>query len=231
MIVCEAIVLPLLFLTVALFGGLRVEVGGGLLFVPPPLMALVLGLMLVGVLVRTGVLRVDLLFGPGRDGLAVVSGGVLLATLFAAASQVFNSLTPEAGLLNLLGNLFYLLLLWNTLAARPDPPRLMRSLLVIFGGAFVFRYVVLAALYDPAGGFARRVVAALVDGVTLGALGSAPDAPATGYVAFFTTLLFLIGLALLPQGRVTSISERGSNTSVLEAHAEVGSQVSGVERR
>jgi hypothetical protein len=231
MIVREAIVLPLLFLTVALFGGLRVEVGGGLLFVPPPLMALVLGLMLVGVLVRTGVLRVDLLFGPGRDGLAVVSGGVLLATLFAAASQVFNSLTPEAGLLNLLGNLFYLLLLWNTLAARPDPPRLMRSLLVIFGGAFVFRYVVLAALYDPAGGFARRVVAALVDGVTLGALGSAPDAPATGYVAFFTTLLFLIGLALLPQGRVTSISERGSNTSVLEAHAEVGSQVSGVERR
>lgn len=231
MIIREAIVLPLLFLTVALFGGLRVEAGGGLLFVPPPLMALVLGLMLVGVLVRTGVLHVDLLFGPGRNGLALVSGGVLLATLFAAASQVFNSLTPESGLLNLFGNLFYLLLLWNTLAARPDPPRLMRSLLVIFGGAFVFKYVVLAALYDPTGGLARRVVATLVDGVTLGALGSAPDTPATGYVAFFTTLLFLIGLALLPQGRVTSISQRGSNTSVLEARAEVGSRVSGVERR
>jgi len=209
MIVREAIVLPLLFLTVALFGGLRASASGGLTFVPPPLMALVLAFMLVGVLVRTGLLRVDLLFGSGRDGLAQVSGGVLLATLFVAASQVFNSLTPEAGLLNLLGNLFYMLLLWNTLAARPDPSRLMRSLLVIFGGAFVFRYVVLAALYDPAGGFARRVVAALVDGVTLGTIGSAPDAPATGYVAFFTTLLFLIGLALLPQPRSTLTSEEG----------------------
>lgn len=194
----EAFVLPALFLTVALLGGLRTSATSGVVFLPPPLMSLVLAFLLVGVLARTGLLRVDRLLGEHRDALAKVSGAVVLVTLFAAASQVFNSLTPEAGLFALIGNLFYLLLLWNTLAARPDATRLLRSLLVIFGGAFVFKYVVLAALYDPDGGLARRVVATLVEGVALGTSGAERYTAPTGYVAFFTTLLFLIGLTLVP---------------------------------
>ncbi len=193
----EAFVLPALFLTVVLLGGLRTTAAGGVVFLPPPLMSLVLAFLLVGVLARTGLLRIERLLGEHRDALANVSGAVVLVTLFAAASQVFNSLTPEAGLFALVGNLFYLLLLWNTLAARPDATRLLRSLLVIFGGAFVFKYVVLAALYDPDGGFARRVVATLVEGVTLGTSGVERYTAPTGYVAFFTTLLFLIGLTLV----------------------------------
>ena len=50
----EAVYLPMLFLTVALLGGLRVD--ERVTFVPPPLFALVLGMMLFGVLVRGRVL-------------------------------------------------------------------------------------------------------------------------------------------------------------------------------
>jgi hypothetical protein len=38
----------------------------------------------------------------------------------------------------------------------------------------------------------------LLEGVTLGGLTYQSPAPVTGYVAFFTILLFLVGLILLP---------------------------------
>jgi hypothetical protein len=41
---------------------------------------------------------------------------------------------------------------------------------------------------------------ALVEGVSLGSLAYQPPGPATGYVAFATTLLFLGGIAALPHG-------------------------------
>jgi hypothetical protein len=196
----EAFTLPLLFLTVALAGGLRVAAGTHqLLFVPPSLMALVLALLLMGALFRGGALVPDLLVDPARPALANVSGGIVLATLFAAAAQMFNLTTPGAGLLQFVFNAFYVLLLWNTIAARPDRRRLLSSLLVVFGGAFVLRYVVLAALYDPQGGLTKRVLTAMLEGVTLGGITYDAPAPLTGYVAFFAVLLFMIGLALLPQ--------------------------------
>ena len=49
----EAIALPLMLLTVAGLGGLRV--GHTVVLIPPPLVSLVLALMLVGALVRAGV--------------------------------------------------------------------------------------------------------------------------------------------------------------------------------
>ena len=49
----EAFVLPCLFLTVALLGGLRL--GADVRLVPPPLVALVLAVLLLGSLVRSGV--------------------------------------------------------------------------------------------------------------------------------------------------------------------------------
>jgi hypothetical protein len=95
-------------------------------------------------------------------------------------------------------NVFFLLLLWNTVAARPDRRRLLHSLLVLFGGAFLLKYVVLGALYDPQGGLTKRVLTVLLEGVTLGGLTYQTPAPVTGYVAFFSILLFLVGLILLP---------------------------------
>lgn len=195
----EAITLPLIFLTVILTGGLRVVAATHQLrFLPPSLMALVLSLLLMGALVRCGALAPARLVDPARPALANASGMVVLITLFLATAQTFNMTTPDAGLLQFLFNVFYLFLLWNTMAARPDRRRLLSSLLVVFGGAFILRFVVLAALYDPQGGLTKRVLTAMLEGVTLGSLAyEAPDT-VTGYVAFFTVLLFLIGLALLP---------------------------------
>jgi hypothetical protein len=194
----EAIVLPLLFLTVALGGGFRMAASGQLVFLVPSLMALVLSLLLVGVLFRSGALVPDALMHASRPALGNVSGALVLASLFAAGAQVFNTITPEAGLLQFVFNVFFLLLLWNTIAARPDRRRLLHSLLVLFGGAFLLKYVVLGALYDPQGGLTKRVLTVLLEGVTLGGLTYQTPAPVTGYVAFFTILLFLVGLILLP---------------------------------
>jgi hypothetical protein len=201
-IVRESFTLPLIFLTVAFGGGLRVSaVNHQLVFLPPTLMALVLALLLIGALVRTGTLIPDELMrvDVDRPALANVSGIIVVITLFAAAAQVFNTTTPEAGFLQFIVNLFFILLMWNTVAARPDRRRMISSLIVIFGGAFVVKYVVLDALYDPAGGLTKRVLMTLLEGVTLGGLAYQAAAPATGYVAFFTVLLFLIGVTLLPQ--------------------------------
>lgn len=199
-VVREAITLPLIFLSVAFGGGLRVSATTGqLVFLPPTLMALVLALLLLGALVRSGTLLPDLLLRADRPPLANASGLCVVITLFAAAAQVFNTTTPEAGLLQFIVNLFFLLLLWNTVAAQPDRRRMIASLIVIFGGAFVVKYVVLGALYDPAGGLTKRVLMTLLEGVTLGGLTYQATAPVTGYVAFFTVLLFLIGVTLLPQ--------------------------------
>jgi hypothetical protein len=194
----EAFVLPGIFLSVALLGGLRVS-ADGMRFLPPPLISLVLAMLLLGVLVQGGVLVPGRLMNAGRPALENTNGAAVLLALFFGTAQVFTSVTPEAGLLHLLFNLFFVLLLWNTLAAGPDAPRLLRSLLVVFGSAFVLKYVVLAALYDPAGGLAKRVLTTLLQGATLGALDYQPHAAATGYVGYVTSVLYIFGLLLMPK--------------------------------
>ena len=195
----EAFTLPLILLSVALLGGLRIDAAGRLAFVPPPLMALVLAVVLLAALFRSGTLEPAALIHPRRAGLANASGAVIVAALLAATAQVIAALTPEAGLLALVCDIAWLVLFGNTIAARPDRPRLLASLLVMFGAAFVVKYVLLGALYAPDGGVAKRVVMALVEGVSLGTLGYQPPGPATGYVVFATVLLYLVGVYALPQ--------------------------------
>ena len=69
-----------------------------------------------------------------------------------ASAQTLHLVTPEAGLLAFTYNLVFLVLLGNTIVARPDRPRLLGSLLVILGAAFVVKYVILAAIYAADGG-------------------------------------------------------------------------------
>jgi hypothetical protein len=195
----EALVLPLLLIGVAAGGGFRSGVtDGAWRFLPPTPMALVLGVLLVGVLVRTGVLAPWTLIGPHRHGLANANGAMLLATLLLASSQVFTALSPESGLLQVLASVFFLLLLINTLAAQPTRARAMQSLGVVLLSAFVLKYVVLDALYAPEGSLARKVVTTLLEGVSLGALGYTSHGAATAYVAFLVVLLYLFALVLLP---------------------------------
>ena len=109
----EAFVLPLLFLTVALLGGVRVA--DRIVLLPPPLFTLVLAFLLVGVLVRSGALAPERLMSAARSPLANISGAVVIVTAFVAATQAFNVAIPESGLPRLLFSVFLLVLLINTL--------------------------------------------------------------------------------------------------------------------
>lgn len=192
----EAAWLPLVFLTVTLLGGVRVTDRIALL--PPPLFALVLGLLFLGVLVKSGALAPHRLVNASRSALANVNGAVVIVATFFASVQAFNLATPESGLPRLLCDVFLLVLLLNTLAASPDRVRVLRSLMVIFGSAFVLKFIVLAALADPAGGIVKRSLLALLEGLTLGTLTQVNFHPATGYLAFFTLVVFMVGLTQLP---------------------------------
>jgi hypothetical protein len=68
----------------------------------------------------------------------------------------------------------------------------------VFGGAFVLKFIVLAAAYDAGGGVLHRVILTMLEGVSLGALGFAPDGSVTGYVAFVLLGVFFFSLILLP---------------------------------
>jgi len=195
----EAIYLPLLFLTVTLLGGLRVA--EHVRFVPPPLFALVLGLLLFGVLVRGHVLAPERLMHASRSPLENLNGLVVILTTFFASTQIFNLMIPETGLPFLLFNVFLFVLLLNTLAGSPDRISVLRSLAVIVGSAFTLKFIVLSALADPEGGALKRMLLALLEGITLGTLSQPPLHAVTGYVAFATLVLFLIGLAMLAPAR------------------------------
>ena len=192
----EAIVLPLLFLTVVLLAGL--DPRPALAFVPPSGFALVLACLLAGLLVRSGALAPDRLLHARRPLLANANGAVVLVSLFAAGAQLLTMLTPASGLPLLLFDAFLLVLLLNTLVTTPDRTRTLRSLLVIFGSAFVLKFVVLASLSDPEGGRVRRVLIALFDAATLGSISQEPIAPASTYLAFIAIALYMIGAAALP---------------------------------
>jgi hypothetical protein len=212
----EAVTLPLVFLTVALMGGFRSPLAGGMLFLAPEPSYLVLAVLILGVAFRSGLLLPHLLISPRRTPLENASGAIVLASLFTASAQVVNSLAPEDGLLHLFYCFFLAVLLWNTLAARPDRQRLLHSLFVILSAAFILKYVLLAGLYDPQGGLLRRVLTTLLEGMALGTLRYQPWRPATGYVAFFTGFLYLAGLAMLPTSPAPAALVRESGDDILD---------------
>jgi hypothetical protein len=194
----EAVTLPILLLTIAGVGGIRVDAAGTLALVAPTLMALVLGVLLIATLVRSGALAPDRLVNERRSALENTSGAIVLVALLLATAQLFMLLTPATGLLGFVFTIFFVLLLWNTLAVSPDRRQLLRSLAVVFGGAFVLKFIVLASAYDSGGGLLHRVIVTMLQGVSLGALGFVPDGVATGYIAFVLLGVFFFSLILLP---------------------------------
>jgi len=196
-VVVESVVLPGLFLTVSLLGGFRAGRGVGARWLPPPLMALVLTLMVLAVLQRGRLLVPERLMSARRSGLENLCGLAVLLTLAAATAQLFNTLTPESGLLNVAFNVGFLVLLLTTMAARPRGGFLFRSVLVLLVSAFTLKYVVIAALYDPGAGLMKRVLVALLEGTTLSPASFEYDPTATGYTALLAVVLYAIGMALL----------------------------------
>lgn len=192
----EAIYLPVLFLTVTLLGSLRP--GAAVMLTPPSLFSLILSVLLIGVLVQSGAFVPMRVMNGSRRALANLNGGVMMAALLAAAAQMFSLLTPDAGLPRVLFSIYFLVLMINTMAASPDRVRVLRSLAVTFGAAFVLKFIVLDALSDPAGGRLTRLIQVLFEGVTLGTLTQDTQPPAAGYIAFAAIVIFLAALALLP---------------------------------
>jgi hypothetical protein len=206
----EAIVLPLIFLTVTLVGGLRIA--DRVALVPPPLFALVLAVLLIGLLVRCGAIAPDRLVHTSRTPLANLNGVIVMLAAFLASAQAFNAATPDSGVPRVLFNIFFLVLMANTMTASPDRVRVLRSLLVIFGSAFVLKFIVLAALSNPAEGRFARALQLLFEGVTLGSVTQDVFHPATGYLAFCTLMLYLFGLVLLPAGQIASRGDHGHHS-------------------
>jgi hypothetical protein len=197
-LVLRHLLLPTIFLTVALLGGLRVEAGTqALVFVAPPLVTLVLAVMLMSVFVRGRLIELRAWLSGARPVIELAANALTLGAIFFASAQAFNSVLPESGLFRLLFAFFFLWTLWQSQFAPSDARRTLRSIAVLFGTAFVLKHLILAGLNDPAGGWLRRLTAALLEGVTQGTVGEQRAfAPATGYVSFFTLALYVGGLAL-----------------------------------
>lgn len=207
------VLLPTIFLTVALLGGVRVEAGGGaLLFVPPPLVTLILAAMLLVLFARGGAVRVGDWLSADRGAAENVSHALTLGALFFASAQAFNSVLPDAGLPRLVLACFFLWTLWQNQFSQFDARRLLRSLAALFGTAFVVKHLLLASLTDPGGGWLRRLTAAMLEGV---ALGAPAYAASTGYTSFFALALYVGGLFLLPPSPPAETEDDGNRPAEL----------------
>jgi len=194
------LVLPAIFLTVTLLGGLRIAGNdGAFVFFRPALVCLIFAAILLVLFARSGVLRLDGWFSESFTPLKNVANGFVIATLFASATQIFNSLLPEYGLTFWIVAFCFFWTLWNNLFADFDSRKLFRSLGGLFGLAFVAKYLVLANLAAPAG---RTWFEALTENPGQEAITRLLDLPrysgATGYIQVFAVGLFLLGLYLFP---------------------------------
>ncbi len=196
--VLRFVLLPLIFLTVALLGGLRIGAEDrAFIFVAPPLITLLLSVLLMLLFVRGGMIELKAWVSSDYPLLVNVSHVLTLAACFFASAQSFNSVLPESGLLFWLFSFFFLWTLWNNQFTAGNARQTLRSLSVLFGTAFVLKHMIVASLYAPEGSWLRRLVGTVLEGVSLGTLNARPFAPATGYISFFTLALFVTGLILL----------------------------------
>jgi hypothetical protein len=233
------VAMPLLFLTVALLGGLRVNAEDhAFIFIAPPLITLVLAVLLMLLFVRGRLIEFHRWVASDYPALVNISHIWLLLTLFFASAQAFNSVLPERGLLHWLFSFFFLWTLWNNQFSSFDARRLLRSLAVLFGTAFLLKHMLLASLYSSDGGWLKRVAGALLQGVSLGTLDAPAFAPATGYISFFALALYVAGLFLLPTacesgesdiGYSVELETRRSQLASREAVLEEGGAVTGRE--
>jgi hypothetical protein len=197
--VVRFVLLPIALLAVVLLGGLRLRApDGAFLFLPPPLVTLCLAGLALALFLRAGLVRGSAWVSAELPLPVSVANALTLLALFAATAQAINSVLPEQGLLRWVFVLCFFWTLWQDQFSPWAVARLLKSLAVLFGTAFVLKHVVLGALYGgPSPGLSRRILNVLLEGVTLGALDAPSFAPATGYVSFVTVALYVGALALV----------------------------------
>ena len=195
------IFLPLIFLTVTLLGGLRLSgAANDFLFFKPALVCLILAAILLLLFFRAGLIEINRWFDEDFSPLENASNALVLLTLFAASTQIFNALLPENGLPFWIVAFCFFWTLWNNLFADFDTKRLLRSLGALFGFAFVAKYLILANIAAPANESWIKSVWENPAQEALTYLLNLPRFSAgTGYIQFFTLVFFLIGLFLFPQ--------------------------------
>lgn len=212
--------LPTIFLTVILLGGLRVDgKTREFLFVGPPLITLVLAVLLMALFVRGHLLDLrQWLSASVQPPLTNVAHALTLVSLFFASAQAFNSVLPESGLFHWLFSFFFVWTLWNNLFSIFDARRLLRSLAVLFGTAFVLKNMLLANLYAAEGGWLKQLTGLLLEGVSLGTLEARSFAPATGYISFFALVFYTLGLMLLPAAEEMNLAEEQQSNHIIQAY-------------
>ena len=199
--VLNYIVLPLIFLVATLLGGLRLGAAdNALVFLKPPLICLVFASVMLILFFRSGLLSIEGWFSDKFTALQNTANGAILLTLFAASTQLFNSLLPEKGLPFWVIGFCFFWTLWNNLFADFDTKKLLRSLGALFGLAFVVKYLVLANLTSTGdASLLQRIFADPAKEAFTWLLDLPRYAAGTGYIQFFTLALYLIGLFLTPR--------------------------------
>lgn len=209
--VVRFLVLPLALLTVVLLGGMRVRATDqALLFLPPSLVTLCLAALAMALFLRAGLVRGSSWVSAELPLLVSAQHALTLAALFFATAQAINSVLPEAGLLHWVFVLCFFWTLWQDQFQPWAVARLLRSLAVLFATAFLLKHVLLGALYGgPNPALSRRILNALLEGVTLGSLDAPGFAPTTGYVSFATVALYVGALAMIrPVPEAADTSQR-----------------------
>ncbi|MGI8812192.1 MAG: hypothetical protein ACR2IH_06640 [Pyrinomonadaceae bacterium] len=191
--------LPAIFLTVTLLGGMRLGIENVFVFLKPSLFCLIAATILLILFFRAGLIVLDGWFSEDFPAAKNAANGSILLTLFAAATQLFNSLLPERGLPFWIVGFCFFWTLWNNLFADFDTKRLLRSLGALFGLAFIVKYILLAYISEPTGkSWIVSVLENPVQEATVALLDLPRFSAGTGYLQFFAVGLFLLGLFLLP---------------------------------
>lgn len=196
----QYIFLPLIFLTVALLGGLRLDAADdALIFLKPPLICLIFAVILLVLFFRSGLLKLEGWFSESFSTLKNIANGTLLLTLFFASTQIFNSLLPEKGLPFWVFAFCFFWTLWNNLFVEFQGKRLLQSLGSVFGLAFVAKYLILAYMTAPTSESWWRGILENPTQEFFTYLFDLPRfAAGTGYIQFFAVIFYLLGLFLLP---------------------------------
>jgi len=195
------ILLPFLFLLVALLGGIRFSGrDGSILFLGPALVCLFFASALLTLFMRSGLIDLQGWISERFTLTANLSNGITLAAMFFASAQLFNSLLPEQGLPFWIVGFCVFWTLWNNLFAELNSFKLLRSLTAMFVLAFAVKYLLLANLARPGN---EGWLSSLINNPGQAAATWLLDLPqfdaATGYVQFFTLTLFVVALYFVPK--------------------------------
>jgi hypothetical protein len=193
------ILLPLLFLLVTLLGGMRLAPDNTFAFLKPELICLVLAAVSLLIFVRFGLVRLNDWVSHDFASTKNVAASAVLITLFTATVQVFNSLLPEHGLAFFVVGFCFFWTLTNNLFSSFDVRKLMRSFGVLFGMAFVVKYLILANVAAPSSrSWLGRVMENPAQEAFTWFLDLPRFGPGTGYIQFFTIAIYLLALYLTP---------------------------------